>query len=110
MHEIAIAKKVVDDVEKKVKGATVKSVYLILGELAPVTPEELRQGIAKFRGWTVNIKTEDAVVSCTCDYKGRPNIVERAHDIVVWECPVCKQYYPEVISGDSIKIEKVVTE
>lgn len=102
-----MAESLVKEIEDSVNGKEIVEVYIILGELVPLTADELKYGIKQFRDWNIVILIEDAIVSCTCDYEGKPEI-ERGHDVVIWSCPRCGQYYPKVIKGDSIKIEKVI--
>ena len=102
-----MAQRLVDDIQNVVNGKEIVEVHLILGELVPITADELKHGIKQFKNWNTVITVEDAIVSCTCDYKGRPRI-EREHDVVIWSCPRCGQFYPDVLQGDKIKIEKIV--
>ena len=68
-----------------------------------ITANVIREDLAN---WQVNILKKKSVVKCKCGYKGRANIKERLHDIILFNCPKCNEI-PEVISGDKIIIKSI---
>lgn len=105
MHGIGIAKKIIEEVNKK-KKKNIKAITLEIGELANITAEELKKNIEDLSNWQVNLLKKKSVVKCKCGYKGRANIKERLHDIILFNCPKCNEI-PEVISGDKIIIKSI---
>jgi len=107
LHEIAFAEKIAAEAEGR--GGRVKGVEVEVGELAAVTPEEVRTALGVVRpGWKVRVVEKKAVVKCgSCGFTGRPEIVERAHDFVVFECPKCGAA-PKALEGAEIVLKKVV--
>jgi len=106
MHEIAIAKKIVEDLSayKNIKAVTIE-----IGELAPITAEELEDALSALANWKLNIVKKESIVECECGYKGRAKIRERKHDIVIYECPNCGKI-PEIVQGGDIVIKQVEIE
>jgi Zn finger protein HypA/HybF involved in hydrogenase expression len=104
MHEHSFVDAVVRDIEDKEK---VARIVLEVGELAGIEAEHLKEHVEERFGWGVRTLTKDAVVKCDCGFDGRPRILERLHDFVVFECPGCGEI-PEIVEGKDIKIVKVV--
>ncbi|MFH0977776.1 MAG: hydrogenase/urease maturation nickel metallochaperone HypA [Candidatus Woesearchaeota archaeon] len=102
MHELAIADEIVREAKKR--GAA-KSIVVEVGELAKITPGELAETLANLVDWKVEIITKKAIVECKCGYVGRPRIMERVHDIVLFNCPECGGN-PKIIEGDQILLKK----
>lgn len=103
MHETVIAKKIIEDTEHHGK---VKSITIKVGELAPVTPEQLKPTLKAMVNWDVKIDKEKSKIKCSCGYEGSAKIIERGHDICLYICPKCTKV-PEVLAGKDIKIIKI---
>lgn len=106
MHGIHIAQDIVEQARKQGK---VKSIEVEVGELANITKEDLAKHLENITDFPFQITEADAEVECGCGYKGKPKIIERQHDIVLFTCPECGEL-PKVISGDKIILKSVVVE
>lgn len=106
MHETIIARQVITDAEAAAKGKKIVAATIRVGELAPLTPDELRATLKTLTGWQVEIKPVDAVVKCACGFKGRPAVLGRGHDFALFVCPECGNV-PKVEKGNSIEILRV---
>jgi len=104
MHEHTFIDSIVRQIEDR---DGVKGISLEIGELAGIEAEHLKEHIEERLGWEVDVVMKDAVVNCECGFDGRPAILERLHDFVVFECPSCGEI-PEVLEGKDIKIVKAV--
>ena len=103
MHEINIAKKIL--VEAKKLGAKEK-ILLEVGELCNITPKEIKEVIERLENIEVKIIVKSGIVECSCGYKGKPKILEREHDFLLFVCPKCGKI-PKVLEGNKIKILEV---
>jgi len=106
MHGMSLASEVIREAEKNGK---VKAVTLEVGELAKITGEELAECIKGLVGWKVEVVGKEGKVSCPCGFKGKPRIVERAHDFLVLACPSCGGV-PDVTEGGDIILLNVEVE
>jgi len=104
VHETVIANKIIEDAKKY---GLVRKIYLEIGELAPVPPNELIECLNKLVEWKINSKIIKAKAKCKCGFSGHPKILERGHDSFFIECPKCKKM-PTLLDGTEIKILKVV--
>ena len=84
----------------------VKEITIEVGELAGIEAAHLKEHLKNRSNWKINSIKKDAKVKCECGFTGRPKIVERLHDFVVFECPECGET-PQIIDGKTIKITKV---
>ena len=114
MHEASFIDAVLKDIEDLAKSegfsiADVSSVVLEVGELAGIEDWHLRKHVVDRLGEGVDVEvlTSESKVLCECGYSGRPRILERLHDFVIFECLRCEGI-PEVIRGKDIKILKVI--
>lgn len=103
MHNLLIAN---DIVEQAKKFGEVEEVTIDVGELAKATPNQIREGIAQITDWEIRINPIPAIVECKCGHRGIPRIVDRTHEFVFFECPVCNDL-PKIIEGDQIKLVHV---
>lgn len=103
MHELTIARKIVDSFGMK----AAKEAIVEVGELAEITAEELERAVKQLTSINIQFKIVEAEVECGCGFKGRPKITAREHDVVMFECPKCTQI-PDIISGDEIEIKEVL--
>lgn len=106
MHEIIFAKNIINQIPESDKDK-VQSIEIEVGELAEVTPEELKQALEQLTAWQVTVKPMPSGVKCQCGYSGKANIKERGHHVVIYNCPSCG-IVPRVIVGQDIKLKRVV--
>ena len=105
MHEQVYAKKVIEEAEKH---GEVTGIKLLVGELAPITAQELKEAIHNLRpDWEIEVEEQPAKVECVCGFTGRPEIIERAHDHVIYKCSKCGNLMPTPLEGNKIKILEV---
>ncbi len=104
MHEQAYIDAILKNIDD-VNG--IKELVIEVGELAGIEGGHLREHIVDRFGWDVEIIKKNAVVKCECGFEGRPKIVQRLHDFVVFECSSCGDV-PSVVEGEDIKIIKVI--
>jgi Zn finger protein HypA/HybF involved in hydrogenase expression len=104
MHDSVIAQSILRDLEKEGK---VKKAYIEVGELFGIDPEHLLEHLKDVSKIKFEVKQSLSVVECEdCGFRGRANIIERLHDMVLYDCPSCSGQV-SVISGDKIIIKKV---
>jgi Zn finger protein HypA/HybF involved in hydrogenase expression len=106
MHETIIARKVLDDLNKGVKGNKVKSARFEVGELAHITPEELETALKGMVDFEFSVEEKKAKVKCKCGYTGMPEVLDRDHDSIIFTCSKCGEI-PEIVEGGDIKIIEV---
>ncbi len=106
MHGIHIAKDIIDNAKKQGK---VKKAVIEVGEIANLTKEDLSKHLESMADFDYEIEEKKAKVKCVCGYEGSPKVLERQHDIVLFECPTCGMT-PEVIEGDKIILKSVEVE
>ena len=106
MHETIIANKIIEEAKKH---GDVKQMFLEIGELAPVPPQELMDCLSSIVKWDIKSKIIKSKAECSCGFKGHPRILERGHDSFFIECPKCNKI-PKLVDGTEIKIIKVVVE
>ncbi len=106
MHEIIIAKQIIDEAKKH---GDVKKIIVEVGDLAHLPAEELEPALRNLANWEIRIIKTKATVQCSCGYKGKPKIIEHKHDSVLFECPKCCSL-PKVLKGDEIILRKVVVD
>jgi Zn finger protein HypA/HybF involved in hydrogenase expression len=104
MHETVIARRIVDDAREH---GEVLEIYLELGELGHVPPEELVECIRKLVPWKVHWTERPAEVICACGFAGHPTVLERGHDHFLIECPGCGET-PDLLAGTDFVLCKVV--
>jgi Zn finger protein HypA/HybF involved in hydrogenase expression len=100
MHEQRIIDKVIN--LGKLAGA-MKKIRVEVGELCEISPDHLKEHLMGQVHWDVETIYRPAKVRCACGYKGKPHILERGHDFVLFDCPSCGGK-PLVIQGGEIKI------
>ena len=107
MHEQYIAKQLIDAAKKESGGKDFKEIVVEVGELGHIPAHDLEHYFDAFP-WTTKIVETPATVHCSaCGFKGRPNILEKSHDLTIFDCPKCGKL-PKIISGHDIKLLKVV--
>ncbi len=106
MHEMVFARRLVAEAESHGK---VTRMSISVGELAHVPPEELHATLRSIVPYPVDMEIVKAAIECSCGYVGAPKILERGHDIAMYECPLCTQV-PPLTSGDEIVLRNVEVE
>lgn len=106
MHEHTFIEAIVRNIENKDK---VEKIVLEVGELVGIEAGHLKEHLAEMYNWNVEVLEKNGLIKCKCGFKGRPKILERLHDLVIFECPECGGV-PDVLEGQDIKIVKVVYE
>ncbi|MFH2020234.1 MAG: hydrogenase/urease maturation nickel metallochaperone HypA [archaeon] len=105
MHDSVIAQSILRDLKKY---GDVKKAELEIGELFGIESDHLLEHLKEVSSIIFSAVRTPSDVSCSCGYNGRAKIIERLHDMVLFECPRCGEA-PEVLSGDKIVIKKVET-
>jgi Zn finger protein HypA/HybF involved in hydrogenase expression len=105
MHEHIFIESIIKQVPDQ---KNVISIEIELGELVGIEINHLKKHLIKMTSWEIEINLNPSKIKCSCGYIGKANIVERLHDLVIFNCPDCNSYDPEVIEGDKIKIVKVI--
>lgn len=104
MHEHSFIEAILRNVKDIDK---VEMLVIEVGDLGGIDGEHLREHIEEMYDFEVEVVVKESKVSCDCGFKGRAKVLERLHDLVVFECPECGGI-PEVLEGKDIKILKVV--
>jgi Zn finger protein HypA/HybF involved in hydrogenase expression len=113
MHEITFAKSIIMNINKlNPANRKIKKVILEVGVLAGIDANHLREHlleVLEIDGKSYDIKTIEmpSLVDCGCGYNGKPEIRQKLHDLVIFNCPNCKSI-PEVIEGKDIKILDII--
>jgi Zn finger protein HypA/HybF involved in hydrogenase expression len=105
MHEHHFIQNIIKDIPNKEK---VKEVEIELGELVGIEEKHLKEHLEDETGWDIRIIEKKSKIRCLCGYSGPAKIIQRLHDMVIYECPNCGMTEVEVLEGDKIKILKVV--
>jgi Zn finger protein HypA/HybF involved in hydrogenase expression len=105
MHEHVFIENIIGQIPDKDK---VIRVEIELGDLVGIEAPHLKEHLIEHTSWEVDVKTVKSQIKCDCGYSGEANILQRLHDLVIYECPECGNDDVEVISGKDIKIGKVV--
>ena len=104
MHEHTFVEAILKDVEDLDK---VKKICLEVGELVGIEAGHLKEHLEEGRSFEAEVSSKNSKVRCECGFDGRARVLERLHDLVIFECVECGGI-PEVLEGDKIKILKVV--
>ncbi len=107
MHETIIAKQIIDEANKHGKPT---EITVEVGDLGHLPAHELEQCLKNLINCRIVVKNKKAVIKCSCGYKGEPKIIEKGHDLNIYECPTCKTPNPEILEGKDIKLVEVKTE
>ncbi len=106
MHEINIAKQLMEKIIEMAAGRSIRSITLEVGELCDFEPEEIKETLEHMSGWKVNTIEREGLIACSCGYKGKPKILEKEHGFVLFVCLKCSKK-PRVLKGDGVKILRV---
>jgi Zn finger protein HypA/HybF involved in hydrogenase expression len=107
MHEGIIAQQLIDKAKEQ---GTVKKVTIEVGDLAHLPAEDLKAKLTEMVDWEIEIIKVPGLVECKCGYKGAPKILEKAHDLTLFECPKCKKVPFKILEGEDIVLKDVVVE
>jgi Zn finger protein HypA/HybF involved in hydrogenase expression len=105
MHEHIFIENIISQVPNK---ENVEKIYIELGDLAGIESEHLKEHMVEHTGWGVEIKLVKSKIKCDCGYIGEARVLQRLHDLVIFDCPECGNDEVLVIEGKDIKIGKVV--
>jgi Zn finger protein HypA/HybF involved in hydrogenase expression len=104
MHEQSFIQAILRDIKDIEK---VKKLILEVGELAGIEGKHLGDHLIEGRNFEVEILKKESFVKCECGFEGQARILERLHDLVIFDCPRCGEI-PEIIDGKDIKIVKII--
>jgi len=104
MHEHTFIEAIIRNIKDK---DNVEKIVLEVGELAGIEPEHLKEHLQEKFDWDVEVSKKEALVKCECGVEDRPKILQKLHDLVIFECPKCGQS-PKIVEGKDIKILKVI--
>jgi Zn finger protein HypA/HybF involved in hydrogenase expression len=107
MHEHTFIQSIIEQVPNKDK---VISVEIESGELVGIEREHLKEHLEEATGWKVDVKTIQSRIKCPCGYRGVANILQRLHDLVIYDCPECGNDSVEILEGKDIMIKKIIYE
>jgi hydrogenase nickel incorporation protein HypA/HybF len=121
MHGLSIASGLVDNVLKSIKDYDVKEVIkidVVLGELAGISPAELRNGFSIASSGTLlqnaklNIQINQSRIRCSeCGYEGGvESALHHEHLHLAPRCPECKGLGVEILTGDEITLKNLEVE
>ena len=118
MHEISIAGAIIDsvlDAAKKNNAIKVNEVFLEIGELTALNPDQLKfifktitQGTAA-QGARFNINIIKPTIRCKkCSYKGCIEFFEKLHFFIpVIKCPKCDETDVDIVAGRECCVKKI---
>ncbi len=117
MHEISIAGAIIDavlDAAKKHNAKKVNEVFLEIGELTALNPEQLKfifktitTGTAA-EGATFDIQVIAPLIKCKCSYGGAIEFFEKLHFVLpVIKCPQCGGTDVDIIAGRECCVKKI---
>ncbi len=118
MHEISIAGAIVDavlDAAKKNNAKKVNEIFLEIGELTALNPEQLKfifQTITKGTvadGARYDIQVVRPLIKCNkCSYNGTIEFLEKLHFFLpVIKCPKCGDIDVDIIAGRECCVKKI---
>jgi len=105
MHEHVFIENIIEQIPNK---ENVVSVEIELGDLAGIDAKHLEEHMIEHTGWKVNVNVIKSKIKCDCGYCGEARILQRLHDLVIFDCPECGNDEVQVLVGKDIKIGKVV--
>jgi hydrogenase nickel incorporation protein HypA/HybF len=119
MHEISIAGGIIDialDYAKKQNAESVQEVWLEVGELTSLNPDQLQfifQNITKntvLEGARFRIDMIKPVIECNqCSYRGDIKFFQALHYVLpVIHCPACDSTDVEILQGRDCTIKDMV--
>jgi hydrogenase nickel incorporation protein HypA/HybF len=118
MHEISIAGAIIEsvlDAAKKNNAKKVNEVFIEIGELTALNPDQLKfifktitQGTVS-QGACFNISVIKPSIRCRkCSYNGSIEFLEKTHfSIPVIECPKCGETDVDIAAGRECCVKKI---
>ena len=106
MHDQIIAQDIIQEAERH---GSVRAITLEVGELAPLPSADIKKTLNAWVGWEIRIKEIPAEVKCPCGYIGSPEVMERQHEHILFQCPKCGNL-PRVQKGGSIRLVEVIVD
>ncbi len=88
----------------------VKAITVEVGDLASPPIEDLKEHLSAIISWDLIVKSKKATINCDCGFKGEPNIRQKNHTNVIYNCPECEALLPEILDGDKIILTNVEVE
>ena len=118
MHEISIAGAIIDsvlDAAKKNNAIRVKEVFLEIGELTALNPDQLEFIFKTITAGTVaesatyNILLVKPLIHCRkCSYNGPIEFFEKLHFFLpVIKCPQCDEPEVDIVAGRECCVKKI---
>jgi Zn finger protein HypA/HybF involved in hydrogenase expression len=105
MHESIIAEEIIEEAKKK---GNVKSIAVEVGDLAELPAKELEHVLKEMVDWEISVIEKKAKIKChKCRYEGEPKIIEKSHDLNVFNCPNCSGFDIIVLEGADIALKEV---
>jgi len=107
MHEHIITEEIIKKANSLGK---VSKIVVECGQLAHLPAKELEKVLKQKCKYPVVVLEKEAIIECTeCGFIGKPNILEHAHDVALFECPKCHAI-PQILEGDKIILKSVDVE
>ncbi|MCZ7380684.1 MAG: hydrogenase maturation nickel metallochaperone HypA [Candidatus Methanoperedens sp.] len=118
MHEISIAGAIIDavlDAAKKNDAKKVEEIFLEIGELTALNPDQLKFIFETISAGTVaegaryNIEVIRPLINCKkCSYNGPIEFFEKLHFLLpVIKCPKCGEADIDIIAGRECCVKKI---
>jgi hydrogenase nickel incorporation protein HypA/HybF len=118
MHEISIAGAIIDavlDAAKKNDAKKVEEVFLEIGELTALNPDQLKFIFETISAGTVaegaryNIEIVKPLINCKkCSYNGPIEFFEKLHFFLpIIKCPECGEADIDIIAGRECCVKKI---
>ncbi|MCZ7384037.1 MAG: hydrogenase maturation nickel metallochaperone HypA [Candidatus Methanoperedens sp.] len=118
MHEISIAGAIIDavlDAAKKNNAIKVEEVFLEIGELTALNPDQLKFIFETISAGTIaegaryNIEVIKPLINCKkCSYNGPIEFFEKLHFLLpVIKCPECGEVEIDIIAGRECCVKKI---
>jgi hydrogenase nickel incorporation protein HypA/HybF len=118
LHEVSIAGAIIDsvlDAAKKNNARKVDEIFIEVGELTALNPEQLKFIFETITRGTVaqgaryNIQVIKTIINCKkCFYEGSIEFFERLHFFLpAIRCPKCSDINVEIIEGRECCVKKI---
>ena len=117
MHEISIAGAIIDavlDAAKKNSAKKVEEVYIEVGELTALNPEQLKFIFETITAGTIaegaryDIRVIKPLIKCGCSYSGPIEYFEKLHFFLpVVKCPECGEPDVDIVAGRECCVKRI---
>lgn len=105
MHEHHFIENIIGQIPNRDK---VISIEIELGDLVGIESEHLKEHLIEHTGWSVLVNVILSKIKCDCGYIGEAQVLQKLHDLVIYDCPECGNDEVSILEGKNIKIGKVV--